>query len=290
MRWVSKRGKIKSKTRILKIFLSILIIFFILLSFFGLIVKSNIFTIKSINIELRKTDCATGEQIQNSSNLLGQTIFFINPSKTESILRKKFICIKNIDIKRKFTDKINLSVFGREPSAILVLLKNSEATPTGELEDFSNKSKTESSSSAESSPSANFNFSINPTSDNFVVDDEGMIYSSNIENLNVPMIYINGININVGQKISGGVIENLLKIFEKMKIFGIVVKNAKMYSEELFLINAEPRIIFKMDKNIDIQIASLQLILNKAKIDNESIEFIDLRFDKPIIRIAPKKK
>ena len=50
-----------------------------------------------------------------------------------------------------------------------------------------------------------------------------------------------------------------------------------------------PKVFFRLDNEIDLQLASLQLILEKAKIDERILEFIDLRFDKPIVRFAPKK-
>ena len=62
--------------------------------------------------------------------------------------------------------------------------------------------------------------------------------------------------------------------------------------DNFFLIyptSLSPKVIFRLDQRIDVQIASLQLILEKAKMYSESLEFIDLRFDKPIVKFAPKK-
>ncbi|MBI4038755.1 hypothetical protein HY384_02235 [Candidatus Daviesbacteria bacterium] len=62
--------------------------------------------------------------------------------------------------------------------------------------------------------------------------------------------------------------------------------------DDFFLINPysnNPRIIFRLSNSLDVQLASLQLILGKAKIDGSRLEFIDLRFDKPVLKFTPKE-
>ena len=126
-------------------------------------------------------------------------------------------------------------------------------------------------------------------SGNFVVDNEGVMYSANTDQINTPKIYISGTNLTIGEQLTSIFIQNALKILEKAKTFDIDVREARIDSENIFLVNGLPRMIFKLSSNIDIQLASLQLILQKAKIDDVKIEFIDLRFDKPVVKIAPKK-
>ncbi|MBI2334917.1 FtsQ-type POTRA domain-containing protein [Candidatus Daviesbacteria bacterium] len=83
--------------------------------------------------------------------------------------------------------------------------------------------------------------------------------------------------------------KKILSVLERTKFFGIDITEASATAESL-LIQSMPQISFALDKDIEEQIASLQLILAKAKIDEETLEFIDLRFDKPVVRFAPKKK
>ncbi len=92
-------------------------------------------------------------------------------------------------------------------------------------------------------------------------------------------------------KSEGSFLNNALKILDKIKTFGVTTKKSWV-SGEFFIINPDimdPKIIFRLDSQIDIQLASLQLILTEAKIDLKELTFIDLRFDKPIVRFAPKK-
>lgn len=249
----------------------------LLLIAFGLfIIRSNIFTVKSVDVALEKIGCVDEDKIRVASNLIWKNIFFINSHKIESDLKAGFICVKKVNLSRNFPNKVKLSITGREPAAILMLLKSDEATSSSELEDFTN---VESTPSAQALPS-----------ESFAIDKEGIIYSSNVEQIDITRIYVSGFNLRVGQKINEKIIGNALKILEKIKLFGVNAVDTKIYSEKIFLINGATKIIFKLDDNIDPQIASLQLILNKAKIEQDLLEFIDLRFDKPVVKLAPKKK
>ena len=257
--------------------------------------RSNIFTISSVDVQAEKIACANPSQIKDAANLLGQNFLIFNPAIVESNLKKKFLCIESIILSRNFPNRVKLSVFGREPVAILVVIKSEEATQSGVLERFSTL---EATNSAETSLQWG-----EEKSSNFLIDEQGVIYSDNIEQINLSerlRIYISGLNLTLGQKLTEGLIQNTLKILEKVKTFGVDVKEAKIYSKNTLLINAMPRMIFKLDDKIDMQIASLQLILEKAKIDRGTIptevgrdsnqlEFIDLRFDKPVVKIAPKQ-
>ncbi len=268
MKWRSKRRK-KDFNINYKVLLILLLTIFTILVF--LFIASKFFNIKSIEVQSEKIGCSDNDQIKASVNVLGSNLFLFNSAKIEENLKNKFICIKSSTISIIIPDKIKIKVFGREPAAILINLKK-DATSSGEA-----------------SSSADFNFDRNE-GDNFIIDSEGVIYSNNSDQVSAPHVYINGYNLVIGQKINDELIKKILKIIEKVKIFNIGMKEAKMYSDKTLLVNGMPRIIFGLGRDIDIQIASLQLILNKAKIDNESLEFVDLRFDKPIVRIAPKKK
>lgn len=255
---------------------------FILIATFFLI-RSDIFTIKALDVDLEKITCTDANQIRNSSKILGQNLIFLNSSKIQDDLKDKFFCVKSIGISKYLPNKVKLQIFGRKPAAILVVLK-SQATQSGVLEKFSETAVTPDTGA---SPSASLNFLEGPR-ENFVVDSEGVIYSTNIEQINAPKIYL-GQNLTLGQKLQGNLISNTLKILEKIRIFGLEIKEERIYSTNVLLVNATPQILFRLDGNIDTQLASLQLILHQAKIDEANLEFIDLRFDKPIVKLAPKK-
>lgn len=194
--------------------------------------------------------CADKEQLLINVKIAGTNIFLFDSTQISQKLQTNFSCIKSIKIIRKFPKTILVQVSRREPRANLYIIKDTGIEAT--------------SSAIEES---------------FLLDEEGVIFSGTAAD--TPMkIYSSQKNINF---------KNILAILNKIKVFGIEVMEAVVV-QNFLLINSTPKITFALDKEIDVQTASLQLILAKAKIDEETAEFIDLRFDKPVVRFAPKKK
>lgn len=235
----------------------------IILSLF--VLRSDFLKIKSIDVRLNKISCAGGNQIKDTSLLLGQNILFLNSSQAKEKIENKFICVKDVTISRHFPDKVNLLVSGRLPVAVLSLLNNAEATSSTALNIAT--------PSAQTAP------------ESFLVDDEGIIFSKESQD-NLPKIYFNNANFIVGSKLENET-KDTLKILEKVKTFSLDPQSL-VVSDHYLIVFSVPKVIFRLGENIDIQLASLQLILEKAKIDDVRPEFIDLRFDKPTVRFAPK--
>ncbi len=242
-----------------KVFLTGVSLLLILIIFF---LRSDFFTIKKIDVKKEQISCASDNDLKDSSRLLGQNFFLLNTQKTVKILKEKFICINNVILSRSFPDKIKIDVIGRIAVAILIPLNSSEATLSS-IEEFI------------ATPSAD-------ESQKFLhLDNEGVIFPQGEENPSIKIYYF-------GQNL---IFKDALVILEKLKTFGLDVKEIKIL-ENFLLINPGSglKIIFQMGDKINIQLASLQLILEQAKIDGKSLEFIDLRFDKPIVKFAPGKK
>lgn len=268
-----KAGKSKRLSTIWKIGVGILTL--LLLIDVYLLITSRIFNIKSVDVILDKVNCIDENSIKQEVSVFGKNFFLINGRKLEKQIKDKYFCIKYADFKKEFPNKIKIKVFGREAIAVLVLLKDEEASKSASLEETA-------SSSA--------HISKDSISDEFLVDSEGVIFSKAVQ-INAPRLYFWG-KLTLGKKIAETIIENSLIILEKLKTFGVFVNEAKIYSNNILLLNPEtnkPIMIFSLTDKVEIQLASLQLILTQAKIDKEEMEFIDLRYDKPVVKYAPKK-
>lgn len=239
------------------------------------IYRSDIFTVKTINIQMENIACTDDKQIKNALNLEGENFFLIKSQRLEDILKKKFICINEVSLSRQVPDKINLSVSGRVPSAILINVRQEESSPSSgvQMENIA-------------TPSAQ-NFA---TGDKFVVDKEGVIFAKNLINISVPAFYIYDEEISVGAKFKSDRIIKSLEVINRLRQFGMEIEGVSIPGNKALIVHSLPKIILKLSDNIDVQLASLQLILEKAKIESNDLEFIDLRFDKPVVRFAPKKK
>lgn len=234
----------KNFKKIFLFFLGLILITALFLFFF----RSDFLKIKSINVSLNKVACADANQIKNASALLGQNILFLNFTNVRENIKNKFICVKDLATVRYFPNSVDIDVWGRSPVAIL---KIGEATPSAK------------------------------TTDAFLVDSEGIIFSKDSRQSNIPSIFIEEKPENIAT--------SNLKILEKINEFGLDSKQA-VISANFLVILSSPKIIFRTDEKVDIQLASLQLILKTAKIDDKTVEFVDLRFDKPVVKFAPKKK
>lgn len=250
-----------------KIVLAVFVIIFVAAIF--LITRSGFFIIKQIEVTSNKVSCADEHQLKTYSGLLGQNFFLVNSGQVAKDIKLKFICVKNVTLTRSFLDKssffdkVRIEVTPREPVAVLVLLKEKEVTRFAVEENLA-------------TPSAQ------DVEDSSLVDDEGVIFSKDTGGIYVPKIYSYAPDI---------LLNNALKILDKVLVFGIEVKDT-LINTGFFIINPSgdrPKIIFRLNDEIDIQLASLQLIQEQAKIESKELEFIDLRFDKPIVKFAPKK-
>lgn len=260
MKWKSRRKGSKI------IFLGLVLLLATSSYFF---IRSNFFIITSIYVQSDKITCSDNSQIRDSSNLFGQHIVFFDAQFIKNNLKNKFLCIKEVIISRKFPDRVSIYATGREPKAILLTLKNKESTSSADVENIA-------------TPSAR----AQEVDSSYLVDDESVIYTKEIGQATAVKIFFN-------QKLELGktpdlLIPNSLKILDKVKIYGLEPQETEILNE-IFIIYSVPKIVFNLSGDLDTQLASLQLILNKAKIDRESLRFIDLRFDKPVIKIAPKK-
>lgn len=261
------RRKSKKNLPLLKIL--IIAAIFILLFIF-LLFRLHFFNIQKIEITGSDLSCAGQEKIVDSSQILGKNFFTVNTKELTASIIRKFICIKNVTLFKIFPNKIRIEVITRSPQVKLITLKNFESSSSSSL--LENVA----------TPAAEQSL------DTYLVDKDGVFFAKGSSGLDIPAVFIYNANISLGKKLENGTAENSLKILDKLNLFGLNVKSS-LILDNFFIIYTSPKIIFRLDGDIDAQIASLQLILRKAKIDSSQVEFIDLRFDKPIIKIAPKK-
>lgn len=240
-------------------------VLFILIFIVIFFLKSDSFKIHSLSLNLLQVNCTDEKNLKEKSNLLNKNIFFIDEKNTTFDLKNKFICIKDVQIAKNLPDKISMNIKGRVSVAELIPVLDLEASVSALIENTA-------------TPSASL--------DAYLVDDEGVIFAKGFAD--VSKIYYSGKPISLGGKLTDEYLNKTLFILKLLKEF--MMDDSKLYIvDNLLITNSYPKVIFRLDKEKEEQIASLQLILQKAKIDNKELEFIDLRFDKPIVKYAPKK-
>ena len=265
--WRKRKSKKRFSGNWTKIYWVIPILFVSSLVF--VVFKWGLLNITQVEISNSQLECTDETQIRNSTNIIGHNVFLINFENIKKNLKAKFICIRNVDLSLVFPNKIKIKISGRQPVATLMLLQNKEASSSSILENIATPSAKESQ-------------------DAYLIDSEGVIFYKSTGRFNIPNIFIKDVNLSLGKEPEGDNTKNSLKILDKVKTFGLDVKTSVVL-DNFFIIFSYPRVIFLLDDRVDVQIASLKLILAEAKIDLKELEFIDLRFDKPIVKFAPKK-
>lgn len=117
----------------------------------------------------------------------------------------------------------------------------------------------------------------------YLVDDEGIVFSKT-ERIGLPFILVTNLDLDKN------LLAKAVRILQKIEEINLTVNEAIVDSNQTMLINSDPKLQFNLNQDIEVKLASLQLILDKAKIDNEKMDFIDLRFEKPVVKFTPKEK
>lgn len=116
-------------------------------------------------------------------------------------------------------------------------------------------------------------------SDYYQVDYQGIILAKLDQPTDLPLIVCSN------RQFESPVILSSLDFLYQLLISGIEARRLEITdSRELTVfLKTGPKVLISLDKNIKEQVDSLQLILERAKIEGKQIELIDLRFDKPVI-------
>lgn len=235
-------------------------IFFI----FFLIWIQRIFNIKQVFIERNNTDCVKAENIEKRLGLKGKNIFLVDKRSLLKILAG-YPCIKDINLEKKFPSEVRVKVEGRSAFVNIAPKKIDEHLNILSLE------------ATPSSQTALLNWAFPSLNQGFLADNEGVIFATGSDE-NLPAIFWPEENLKVGQKLDGSIFSKVKKVLESYP-----KSKEVQLSTNILQIQMEEKVALSLQKDLDKQLASLQLILEKAKIENKPMETIDLRFDKPVV-------
>lgn len=227
----------------------------IILGILYLFFLSPVFMIKSFSVSSDNLTCSSADEIKSSIQINGVNFFFLKPGDLEKKIKDKFLCIGSVKLSKTIPDKISLELKNRQ--AVLNLIPNQASD------------------------------SAIATDSGFLVDPEGVVFAkATFESRMQPIFFQE--NLFVGKNL-GDQVKKVSQILETLKPLNVYPVGAKIYSNNLFSTGTAPQIILRLDDKLEHQLASLQLIINQAKIDGKELESVDLRFDKPIVRYVPKK-
>lgn len=241
--------------------------------------RLGVLEIHRVDIETAGVRCVTEDQIRETAGLLGNNILFASEESVNRGLLDKFICVSKVKLQRNFPNAVKLTVEGRVAIAGIATYKGSrQAVPL----DLSNLEATS------SSQSALLDWSVpSPSSQQFLADDKGVLFAE-FQGGDLPKLFLPEQTVKLGQRLDEGLFKKISTVFAEIKKSDINIAEAVVSDQDFLILNPR-KIVFSLKKDISKQLVSLQLILQKAKIDESMIETVDLRFDKPVVKFLPKK-
>jgi hypothetical protein len=187
--------------------------------------------------------------LQGSYALYNENLLLIDVKKVEQELIRRNPLVKKVDIYRKFPSTLTIVVQLSTPFAYLQIEKGY-----------------------------------------IVLSKEGKILSFVQKASQMPIIQYYQIfkqeEFSLGDSLNYKDIQVSIYFLEKMARLGFVIETVDINSLNVILFkNGEKKYFFSVEKDKELQYQTLKTILEYFKKENKDYKSIDLRFDKPVIRI-----
>lgn len=282
-----------------KLYLLIVVIILVLAT--GIYFGYKTFTenkITRFDIETENINCTNIPEVTGFLQSLKLSYFYFKSETLDFDLRKKFFCIGKIEQTISYPDKLKLKLYGREGKFIVRAINPPVDTNPQVFLNQDQMNATQSTSQA--FPPKVVNQILDSYQDAstaglmFLVDEEGVVFEEVSSDTAYPKLSLFAKELRVGGRIPDDLIKKTLEITDKLKTMDISTDNLIVVGDRL-IVDTIPRITFALNRALDRQSASLQLILRQAKMnldpektDTRSVESVDLRFDRPVVVYSKK--
>lgn len=210
--------------------------------------RSDFWTVKKINCRLDNQNCPADLWNKLAAFSLQKNLLFFPSEKLKEEIKQSFPQTGDLKIKKRIFNTLSFELHSKNPMVALAV---------------------------ESSGSLFY-----------WLDEEGIVLAKTDKNDDLPLVLIkNDPVLEVGQIFQYGQNQALMSLIRGLKMHLVESKTLHLVSPREIEVWLEEGILilFNSEKDVDIQLDSLQLILSRAKIEGKTIKKIDLRFDKPVI-------
>lgn len=277
--------RIQGKRKINQIFsgikIKIFLILLLLIIAIALLIVLNTSTLIVKNVVVKESvSCVEADRISKDASFTNQNIVFIQESQIAKKFKEKYLCIEEVRTKKEYPNTLNLYLKEREKALKIGLIKGSPYIKLPDIKD--------STPSSESTPLV-IDHSVNEASISgvYIADKNGFVFDvASVEN-DLPMIYLVGFETGLGRPVEKKIVNLSLQLINRLKELSIDYRTIKIMGDTV-LVDGDIKLTFSLNKDLNRQLASLQLILQKAKMNSKSMDKIDLRFDKPVVIYSKK--
>lgn len=238
-----------------------------------------------INVTIDNIHCVSSSELEilvNSEKIN----LALQEDALKNKLKKKYSCIESINKKWR-PMSLELYVSGRKAVLSIREVKKTIIEP-----EMLSPEATASSQAAIPKPSPLLEYG-----ETFLTDDTGLIFAKKDFQTSIPQIDWIGRELAVGQTFEPEDIKLITGITEFLKMQGYPYDSLTVEDGSLTVTGkgetdtgGKNLFIFSLSGDYTTQVTSLQLILQKAKMNSKSIQKVDLRFNKPVVVYTPDKK
>jgi len=240
------KRKIKKVSALLKNFFFLSLVILLIFGFY-FVLTGDFFKVKFISCQKEGFPCK--DEIQFFEEFKGRNIFFNHIDQIVSKIKDKILTISEVKIRKKLPDKLFIEIIPRK--SYVSLTKDNKVF--------------------------------------YLVDDIGFVYQKDFVKPNDQvLIYFDKFSeeIFLGKRIENQEFLQTLRLIADLKNSFISFKHIVLSDLETITIFLEEPIIasFSAKKSTSSQVDSLQFILKQSKIEGKLPAYIDLRFDKPVLK------
>ncbi|MBU0618679.1 hypothetical protein KKD62_00420 [Patescibacteria group bacterium] len=215
----------------------------LLIGFFYLL-NSPVFQVKSISCFKADLPCNEAESAA-FDGLKHKNIFFLNSKGLEQEFLEANPYIDKLSFQQRLPDGLVIHLFTRQPSFMASIDRQAW----------------------------------------FLIDDQGVVLAEAVNNPDLPRLVFSSVyKLEVGRQLSGLLAQKAFLLVRTLKLFFIPFESIEVkFPDQLELQTGATKVVLTSDKNLKYQVASLQLILSRSRIEGKTPNKIDLRFDKPVV-------
>ena len=208
--------------------------------------RSNFFTIKEVLITGAYSYVNFDDVHSIASNkLVGQNILTQENKDIETLLKKNFLGIKDIDVEKKYPDKVTISLVERVPIAQI---------------------------------------QVKADSDKYLIDEDGYVLGISDDSANaLPLINYEG-EIRVGNFIDFNIVPLALDIINYSKTEQLELSSMSFKGKDTtFFTNGSIEALLDFNVSVKKSMNIVSELIKKSQTEGKSIKKIDLRYDKVIV-------
>jgi cell division septal protein FtsQ len=244
----------------------LVVLFFILVVVLAF--RSDLFVVHEVSIRVEPQEAVVSlvaDEVKLATDLaksqsLGRSIFFVDTARIVGEVKKNFLTIRDVSVAKDYPNRLTFTFFPRLAAAEI------DVWPAPASASAGRRGKPE---------------------ERLVSDEEGFLFARVASRSALPAIDVSVEGeVKVGERLPGERIRFALDLMEALKSREMAAAEIALKGEESVQVRLRSGtlVIFSQSKEREKQLAALQTLLSRHRMEGRRAKEIDLRFAKPVVR------